>query len=102
LEVFTNDIDIVKADVNGIELSEHFLKNRYGGRLITHYISDKNYTDITLQVPVEQELELTIYEASNDLLTNGLFTIPKRKENEIPMPFVLNDAILTIQKVKFE
>ena len=102
LEVFTNAVDIVKADVNGIELSEHFLKNRYGGRLITHYISDKNYTDITLQVPVEQELELTIYEASNDLLTNGLFTIPKRKENVIPMPFVLNDAILTIQKVKFE
>jgi len=102
LEVFTNAVDIQKADVNGIELSEHFLKNRYGGRLITHYISDKNYTDITLQVPVEQELELTIYEASNDLLTNGLFTIPKRKENEIPMPFVLNDAILTIQKVKFE
>lgn len=102
LEVFTNDVDIVKADVNGIELSEHFLKNRYGGRLITHYISDKNYTDIVLELPVEQELELTIYEASNDLLTNGLFTIPKRKENEIPMPFVLNDAILTIQKVKFE
>ena len=55
-----------------------------------------------LEIPVEQELELTIYEASNDLLTNGLFTIPKRKENQIPMPFVLNDAILTIQKVKFE
>ncbi|WP_299319279.1 M28 family peptidase [uncultured Maribacter sp.] len=102
LEVFTNDVDILKADVNGIELSEYFLKNRYGGRLITHYISDKNYTDIMLEVPVEQELELTIYEASNDLLTNGLFTIPKRKENQIPMPFVLNDAILTIQKVKFE
>lgn len=102
LEVFTNDIAILKADINGIELSEHFLKNRYGGRLITHYISDKNYTDIMLEVPVEQKLELTIYEASNDLLTNGLFTIPKRKENEIPMPFVLNDAILTIQKVKFE
>ncbi|WP_324024300.1 M28 family peptidase [Maribacter sp. BPC-D8] len=102
LEVFTNAVDIQKADVNGIELSEHFLKNRNSGRLITHYISDKNYTDITLEVPQDQDLELTVYEASNDLLENGLFSIPKRKENQIPMPFVLNDAILTIQKVKFD
>ncbi|MDP5061804.1 MAG: M28 family peptidase [Maribacter sp.] len=102
LEVFTNAVDIQKADVNGIELSEYFLKNRYGGRLVTHYISDKNYTDIILEVPQDQELELTIYEASNDLLENGLFSIPQRKEDQIPMPFVLNDAILTIQKVKFD
>lgn len=102
LEVFTNDVDIVKADINGIELSEYFLQNRNNGRLITHYISDKNYTDIILEVPQNQELELTVYEASNDLLENGLFSIPQRKEDQIPMPFVLNDAILTIQKVKFD
>ncbi|HDZ07313.1 hypothetical protein LCGC14_0118060 [marine sediment metagenome] len=102
LELFTNDIDVLKANVNGVELSEHFLQNRNSGRLITNYISDKNYTDITLEVPEDKELEITIYEASNDLLDNALFTIPQRKENQIPMPFVLNDAILTIQKVKFE
>ena len=102
LELFTNDIDVLKANVNGVELSEHFLQNRNSGRLITNYISDKNYTDITLEIPKDKEFELTIYEASNDLLDNALFTIPKRKEDQIPMPFVLNDAILTIQKVKFE
>ncbi|MDF4201741.1 M28 family peptidase [Maribacter sp. SA7] len=102
LEVFTNKVDILKADVNGIELSEHFLKIRNGGKLITNYISDRNYTDITLELPQDQELELTIYEASNDLLENGLFSIPQRREDQIPMPFVLNDAILTIQKVKFD
>jgi len=102
LEVFTNDIDILKANVNGVELSENFLKNRNSGRLITHYISDKNYTDITLEVPKDMPLELTVYEASNDLLENGLFSIPQRREDQIPMPFVLNDAILTLQKVKFD
>tara|TARA_R110000744_G_scaffold87305_1_gene170517 strand:+ start:2762 stop:5044 length:2283 start_codon:yes stop_codon:yes gene_type:complete len=102
LELFTNDIDVLKANVNGVELSEHFLQNRNSGRLLTNYISDKNYTDITLEIPKDKEFELTIYEASNDLLDNALFTIPKRKEDQIPMPFVLNDAILTIQKVKFE
>jgi hypothetical protein len=102
LEVFTNEVNILKADVNGIELSEYYLKNRANGKLITHYISDIAYTELNLEIPSEAKIELTIYEASNDLLSNALFTIPKRKENEIPMPFILNDAILTIQKVKFD
>ena len=102
LEVFTNKAKVDKATVNGIELSEYFLKSRGGGKLITHYISDNNYTDITLEIPKQEVLELTIYEASNDLLDNALFTVPQRKENQIPMPFILNDAILTIQKVKFD
>ena len=102
LEVFTNDVAILKADVNGIELSEYYLKNRGNGKLITHYISDIVYTELNLEIPSDAILELTVYEASNDLLSNALFTIPKRKENEIPMPFILNDAILTIQKVKFD
>ncbi|APQ17620.1 M28 family peptidase [Maribacter hydrothermalis] len=102
LEVFTNEVDILKANVNGIELSEHFLKNRGNGKLITHYISDMDYTELNIEVPADGKLELTVYEASNDLLNNDLFTVPQRKENQIPMPFVLNDAILTIQKIKFE
>lgn len=102
LEVFRNPVEIVKADVNGIELSEFYLKDKRNSRLITHYISDINYTELNLQFPVNETLELTIYEASNDLLSNSMFTIPQRADNEIPMPFVLNDAILTIQKVTFD
>ena len=102
LEVFTNKVDILKADINGIELSEYYLKNRGNGKLITHYISDIVYTELNLEISSEAKLELTVYEASNDLLSNTLFTIPQRKANEMPMPFILNDAILTIQKVKFE
>ena len=101
LEVFTNPIDILKADVNGIQLSHHFLQNRNSGRLITNYISDKNFTDINLEFPADSPLELTFYEASNDLLNNELFSIPERREDQIPMPFVLNDAIVTVQKLKF-
>ncbi|PHN94688.1 peptidase M28 [Maribacter sp. 6B07] len=101
LEVFTNPVDILKADVNGIQLSDHFLQNRNSGRLITNYISDKNFTDINLEFPADSPLELTFYEASNDLLNNELFSIPERREDQIPMPFVLNDAIVTVQKLKF-
>tara|TARA_R110002051_G_scaffold70772_1_gene127517 strand:+ start:74407 stop:76695 length:2289 start_codon:yes stop_codon:yes gene_type:complete len=102
LEVFTNEVEILKANVNSVELSEHFLKNRGSGKLITHYVSDMVYTELNLEVSAAAKLELTVYEASNDLLSNKLFKIPQRKENQIPMPFILNDAILTIQKIKFE
>ncbi len=102
LELFTNEINIEKASVNGVELSEYYLKNRNWGKLITHYVSDHMYTDIELVFPKSEVLDLTIYEASNDLLTNALFSIPARPEDNIPMPFVLNDAILVTKTVRFD
>ncbi len=102
LEVFTNDIDIYSAGVNGIALSDYFLENRRNQRLITHYVSDNSDTELLVSVPKNDILELTLYEASNDLLTNPLFSIPQRPENSIPMPFVLNDAVLVTKTVRFE
>ncbi|MDT0605916.1 M28 family peptidase [Croceitalea rosinachiae] len=102
LEVFTNDININKATVNGIELSDFYLQNRRNGKLITHYISNNDYTEIELELAKDKKLELTLYEAANDLLTNNQFSVPKRPKNSIPMPFVLNDATLIIKKLTFE
>ena len=47
-----------------------------------------------LKVPLNQETNLQIYEATYDLLRNDKFTVPQRDENMIPKPFVLNDAIV--------
>lgn len=102
LEIFTNQITLDKARVNGIELSEYYLINRRYGKLITHYVSNNDYTEIELQFQKDQPLELTLYEASNDLLTNSQFSVPQRPKNSIPMPFVLNDATLIIKKLTFE
>lgn len=101
LEVFTNTT-IESAKVNTTKLSDYFLENRWGGRLITHYVSNNEYTDLQLSIPKDSVLELTIFEASNDLLSNAQFTIPARPEDNIPMPFVLNDAILVTKTVRFE
>ena len=101
LEVFTNPIKLGKAKVNRIELSPYFLENRKN-RLVTHYISDNNFTELQLEFPKDSVLELTLYEASNNLLTHPDFSIPERPKNSIPTPFVLNDAILTIKTLRFE
>lgn len=102
LELFTNDIELRAAEVNGIELDEYYLANRRRGKLITHYISDNEYTELRLEIPRESTLELTFYEASNDLLENEHFSIPKRSPDLIPMPFVLNDAVLITKTLTFE
>lgn len=101
LEVFTNEVDISSASINGIDLKTGYLSNRRAGRLITHYVSDNDFTELKLSIPENAELELTFYEASNDLLEHPQFSIPARPENTIAMPFVLNDAVLLVKKVQF-
>ncbi|WP_421823814.1 M28 family peptidase [Flagellimonas oceanensis] len=101
LEVFANPVEFSKAKVNRIELSSHFLENR-SSKLVTHYISNNDFTELQLEFPKDAVLELTLYEASNDLLTHPDFSIPERPKNSIPTPFVLNDAILTIKTLRFE
>ncbi|MEZ4810159.1 MAG: M28 family peptidase [Allomuricauda sp.] len=101
LDIYTNSLKLNSAKVNNIALSSHYLENR-GKRLITHYISNNDYTELGLSFPKDSILELTFYEASNDLLINPDFTVPKRPEKSIPMPFVLNDAILVTKTIRFE
>ncbi|MCG2460854.1 M28 family peptidase [Flavobacteriaceae bacterium F89] len=101
LDVFVNDIDIKSASVNDISLTKDYLENRKNHKLITHYISDNDPTSLLLIVPKDSPLTLDLYEASNDLLKNSLFSVPERPINSIPMPFVLNDAIVTTQTVTF-
>ncbi|NNJ89179.1 MAG: M28 family peptidase [Eudoraea sp.] len=100
LEVFTNSTQIKKASINGIELSEYYLKQRRGTRLFTHYISDNDSTILELSIPAGAELELTLYEASNDLLAHPLFSVPQRPKDLIPMPFVLNDAVIIKKTIR--
>ena len=101
LEVFTNPIDMKSAKVNQIELSSYFLQNRRS-KLVTHYITNNDFTELQLEFPKDSVLELTLYEASNNLLTHPDFSIPERPKNSIPMPFVLNDAILPIKTLRFD
>lgn len=101
LEVLTRSKAIDKAIVNGIPISTDYLQNRVSSRLFTHYISNNEYTELVLELPENEELELTFYESSNDLLNHPRFSVPKRPKDNIPMPFVLNDAILVVKKVKY-
>ena len=102
LDVFTDATFFTKALVNSIPLDREFLERRRGGKLVTHYISDNDNTEIYLSFPKDSTFSLSFYESSNDLLEHEAFSIPPRPAEVIPMPFVLNDAIMTISSCKIE
>lgn len=101
LDIYASPLVFNAVKVNNIPLSENYLKKRRK-KLLTHYISNNDYTELELTFPKDSVLELTFYESSNDLLSNPEFTVPKRPDNSIPMPFVLNDAILVTKTLRFE
>ena len=102
LDVFTSGIPIKKCKVNGVQLSNYYLDHRKSEKLFTHHVSNNDYTEIEIAYPENEPLELTFHETSNDLLTNPLFSVPERPSNSIPMPFVLNDAVMVIKKLTIE
>ncbi len=102
LEIYTNDTPIARASINGVPLSSFYLKERTGARLVTHYISNNIPTELELTLPAGMPLEIELYEASNDLLQHPLFSVPERPADQIPKPFVLNDAILVKKLIRFD
>lgn len=101
LDVHTNAIPLRAARVNQIALSSHYLEQR-DSRLVTHFISNNDFTELALSFPKDSVLELTFLESSNDLLSHPDFSVPARPDHSIPMPFVLNDAVMTIKTMRFE
>ena len=96
LDVFTEATFFTKVEVNSLPLNEAFLKRRGGGKLLTHYISNNENTELYVTLPKDSTFTLLLYESSNDLLHHGSFSVPPRPADVIPMPFVLNDAIMTV------
>lgn len=101
LDVYTNALMLNAAKINGIPLSEFYLRDRKK-RLFTHTVTDNHYTEIEVSFPKDSILEVTFYESSNDLLSHPQFSVPERPKNSIPMPFVLNDATIQIKSIKFD
>lgn len=101
LEVFTNPVQLESAEINGIQLKPNFLQNR-GQRLFTHYVSNNDPTVLKVTLTAGTPLELGIYEASNNVLEYPGLEVRSRPDNQIPTPFVLNDAVVVKKSLRYE
>ena len=97
-----NDIQINNLKANG-EQSIDFKSNiasKTAGKLLTYYVVDNLPLELEFSTLNTQNLDLNLVESSFDLLANSLLKMTQRKPGMIPMPFVLNDAIIIKQKIK--
>ncbi|WP_224485100.1 M28 family peptidase [Robertkochia aurantiaca] len=98
LEVLAPGLQIHSLRTNGVAYDEGYLHQRRE-RLFTHFITQNDYTTIEMVIDPEAEAELIFYESSYDLLRHEDLSVPERPGNSIPMPFVLNDAIIVKKKI---
>ncbi len=97
------DLKFKDFEANGIKVpkgKEGFAyENRWSTRLFSYFVSDNDSLNLNFTVPKNQKTQLKIYEASFDLLSNELFTVPERTKDMIPKPFILNDAIIVARTI---
>ena len=88
--------------VNDIPVNEgkYFSINK-GPFLVYHMANADEKLQIEISIPKEEKPIIFLNEISYDLLDNPLLKVNPRAENMMPMPFVTNDAIITIQKILF-
>lgn len=73
---------------------------RNGTFLIYHMSNQDSILRLSMSIKKDLVPKITINEISYDLLTNPLFNITPRSKEMMPMPFVTNDAVISIQQLK--
>jgi hypothetical protein len=110
-----NNITFKTFSVDGIHLAKKegydFVFNtsyKKGTKVLSHYIiGDDESLEIKFSIPKEEELSLTLYEISFNLLESPLFNIEPlyhikpRTNTMMPTPFITNDAIIVKKQLDF-
>jgi hypothetical protein len=107
-----NRIEITKPkdlEVLNLKVNEKTIKNSvlayYKNKresLLTYYVVDNDTLRIEIELPKDNAAQLTLFEASNNLLSQQKFTIKPRSTDQMPKPFILNDAIITQQIIELK
>jgi hypothetical protein len=101
-DVYSKDADVFRNLVaNGeTEIIQSNTKfKRDSERLVRYYLVDNAPLVLEFWINRATKLDLDLLESSFDLLSNPVFSVAKRQPWMMPMPFVLNDAIVVKQKV---
>lgn len=80
----------------------HIFRNRWSDRLLTYYAANRDTLELNFTVQEGLLPEITMYEASHDLLENPDLNVQQRPAGMIPRPFVLNDAVVVKKRIALE
>ncbi|MBZ9627302.1 M20/M25/M40 family metallo-hydrolase [Psychroflexus sp. CAK1W] len=79
----------------------HVHQNRFKTNVIDYYVVNQEALYFEFEIGKDQDLEFIIDEISFDLLSHPDLSVKNRPKNKIPKPFVVNDAVITKQKLTF-
>jgi hypothetical protein len=99
-DVFANEnMTFYNLKANGAKALDQkgSLYERKGKKLVSYYVVDNEPLELQFSIPVNTVFDMDLMESSFDLVSNPKFRIAKRLSWMMPMPFVLNDAVV-IQK----
>lgn len=90
--------------INGTEVStkiESKFFNDDSPRIATYSVVDNEPLELSFSIENNTKPHIELFEISHDILQNEQLNVPKRQENMIPKPFVINDAIITKNTIEF-
>ncbi len=102
-DIFANEsMQIHNLTANGATALEQkgSLYLRRGKKIISYYVVGNQPLELRFSFPKKTALDMQLMESSFDLMHNPAIPIEKRKADMMPTPFVLNDAIVLIKKIK--
>ncbi|HLA55815.1 MAG TPA: M28 family peptidase [Flavobacterium sp.] len=76
------------------------LYKRNSERILSYYVVNNEPLELQFSINKNAILDMELLESSFDLVTNPAFGMAKRKPLMMPMPFVLNDAVIIMQKIR--
>ncbi|NEV92662.1 M20/M25/M40 family metallo-hydrolase [Psychroflexus sp. YR1-1] len=79
----------------------HVHQNRFHPNLIDYYVVNQEPLYFEFEVSEDKALDFVINEISFDLLSHPDLPVKSRPDTKIPKPFVVNDAMITKQKLMF-
>jgi len=105
IELIANEaVSFHNLSVQGVMVDKKENEDTYkfaSGTILSYYFATLD-TDLTIDLTFDAHStpNISLIEASFDLLTNPLFEITPRTKEMMPMPFVTNDAVITMQQLK--
>ena len=97
----SDDLDILTLSINNEtifndETNSHFAKN---SRIVKIFTGNSYEFTIDIEVKAEQNINLSLFEMSDDLLKSKQLNIPQRPHDIIAKPFVFSDMIITKKQI---
>lgn len=72
---------------------------RNGKKIVSYYVINNEPLELQFSIYAATKFDMSLLESSFDLLTNSDLKIAKRAAWMIPMPFVLNDAVVLQKRI---